>query len=199
MQRSRSRVVNQVQVLVDAAHRLIAVKGDAFTTQDLAKEAGIALQTFYRYFASKDELILAVIADAMKSSCERWTAAAADITDPLERVRFFIVAPLQGLNQGPQRGAQAQFMVSTHWRLHRIFPEELAKAEQPLVDLMTSEIQAAVDAGALTTARPADDAWFTTELVRSVFHYYAYAPGRVDDVEDRLWRYCRSALGVVQD
>jgi AcrR family transcriptional regulator len=33
------------------------------------KEAGVALQTFYRYFASKDELLLAVIADAMTEAC----------------------------------------------------------------------------------------------------------------------------------
>ena len=69
VQRSRSRIANQVRSMLDAARRLIAVKGDEFTTQDLVKEAGVALQTFYRYFAGKDELILAVIADAMTEAC----------------------------------------------------------------------------------------------------------------------------------
>ena len=57
---------------VDARRRAAAHprKGDAFTTQELVKEAGVALQTFYRYFASKDELLLAVIADAMADACD---------------------------------------------------------------------------------------------------------------------------------
>ena len=48
----------------------MAVKGPNFTTQELVKEAGIALQTFYRYFGSKDHLHLAVIEDT-----NRWTFA----------------------------------------------------------------------------------------------------------------------------
>ena len=62
VQRSRTRIANQVRLMLDAARRLIGDKGD-FTTQDLVSEAGVALQTFYRYFASKDELLLAVIGD----------------------------------------------------------------------------------------------------------------------------------------
>ncbi|WP_138985403.1 helix-turn-helix domain-containing protein, partial [Mycobacterium avium] len=59
MQRSRERIANQVRLMLDAALRLIREKGDSFTTQELVKEAGVALQTFYRYFATKDELLLA--------------------------------------------------------------------------------------------------------------------------------------------
>ena len=51
--------------MLDAARTLISAKGDEFTTQDLVTEGGVALQTFYRYFSSKDELLLAVIGDAM--------------------------------------------------------------------------------------------------------------------------------------
>jgi TetR/AcrR family transcriptional regulator len=37
-----------------------------------------------------------------------------------------------------------------------------------------------------------------TELVRAVFHYYAFAdhaPGEMDLVTQRLWRFCLNALG----
>ena len=59
--------------MLDAARTLIDAKGDDFTTQELAAEAGVALQTFYRYFSSKDELLLAVIGDAMVDAVERWS------------------------------------------------------------------------------------------------------------------------------
>ncbi|AWK71131.1 TetR family transcriptional regulator [Rhodococcus oxybenzonivorans] len=197
VRRSRSRIADQVRSILDAAQRLIEIKGDAFTTQELTKEAGVALQTFYRYFGSKDELLLAVLGDAMETACLRWTAAASNLDDPLQRLHFYITSILGGLGQEPRRDALAQFIVTTHWRLHRVFPEELAKAEQPFVDLLHTEIRAAVERGQLKTANTAGDAWFVSELVRSVYHYWAYAPGDAEDVQDRLWEFVLRALGGV--
>jgi TetR/AcrR family transcriptional regulator len=180
--------------MLDAALRLIRQKGDAFTTQELVKEAGVALQTFYRYFASKDELLLAVLADAMAEACTRWEVAARELPDPLARLRFYITSVIDGLESEVGEGGTARFVVSTHWRLHRIFPTELAEAEQPFIDLLLTEINAATKAGSLQPSNPESDAWFIAELVRSVYHYYAYAPRR-DDVKDQLWQFCLAALG----
>ena len=135
VQRSRTRIAKQVRVMLDAARRLIREKDD-FTTQDLIIEAGVSLQTFYRYFASKDELLLALIADAMTEACDRWTKAAADIPDPMDRLRFYITAPLEWFDADSDEGAGMRFIVSTHWHLHRKFPNELAEAGKPLVDLV---------------------------------------------------------------
>jgi TetR/AcrR family transcriptional regulator len=180
--------------MLDAAGRLIREKGDSFTTQELAKEAGVALQTFYRYFPSKDELLLAVIADSMIDACDRWAAAAQQLADPVARLRFYITAVSDVLDAEVGEGGTAKFMVSTHWRLHRIFPDELAAAEKPFVDLLFGEIKAGVEAGLLAPADPEWGAWFIAELVRSVFHYHAYAP-LAADATDRLWEFCLTALG----
>ena len=195
VQRSRNRIENHVRAMLDAAHRLITVKGDAFTTQELAKEAGVALQTFYRYFSSKDELLLAVIGDGLSDACRRWSTAADDLTDPLERLRFFVTSPLSGLDAEPPRHSLAQFIVSTHWQLHRVFPKELAQVEQPLVDLLETEIRAGIDAGLLTSTDTEKDAWFITELIRSVYHHCAYSPNGIDNIQEQLWQFCLRALG----
>jgi TetR/AcrR family transcriptional regulator len=195
VQRSRTRIANQVRSMLDAALRLIREKGDdSFTTQELVKEAGVALQTFYRYFASKDELLLAVIADAMTDACARWEVAAAELPDPLARLRFYITAVIEVLDSEGGEGGTAKFVVSTRWRLHRIFPTELAEAEKPLADLLLTEINAATEAGLLNPTNPEWDAWFIVELVRAVYHYYAYAP-REHDAHERLWEFCLAALG----
>ncbi len=101
VQRSRTRIENHVRAILDAAHRLVETKGDAFTTQELAKEAGVALQTFYRYFSSKDELLLAVIGDGLDDACRRWSVTAETLAGPLERLRFFVTSPLAGLDREP--------------------------------------------------------------------------------------------------
>ena len=69
MQRTRARQIEQAQAIVAAARRLIAERGERFTTQELVKEAGVALQTFYRLFGGKDQLLLAVFEDLIAESC----------------------------------------------------------------------------------------------------------------------------------
>jgi TetR/AcrR family transcriptional regulator len=184
--------------MLDAARRLIRDKDD-FTTQELVSEAGVALQTFYRYFASKDELLLAVIADAMTEACERWAKAAAELPDPMDRLRFYVTAPLERFHGDSRDAAAMRFIVSTHWHLHRIFPNELAEAEKPFVDLMLAEINTAAERGLLRPHNPEWGAWFVVELLRAVNHYYAYAAKAGDDLDatkEHLWRFCKTALGA---
>ncbi len=202
VQRSRSRIAVQVRQMLDAARLLVEEKGDEFTTQELAVKAGVALQTFYRYFTSKDELLLAVIGDAMADACERWAEIAADFPDPLQRVRFFIVTTLDRLDGDAYNAAMSKFVVSTRWRLHRQFPEELAEAEQPFIDLLREAIHDAIKAGQLKPKDPHWDSWFLGELVRSVYHFYAFAdpdPDTMDLVKEQLWRFCLTALGGRMD
>ena len=200
MQRSRLRIAQQVRQMLDAARALIDAKGDEFTTQELAAEAGVALQTFYRYFASKDELLLAVIGDAMVDACERWAQAAAELPDSLARLRYYLMSTLERLSGDSHNAAMSRFVVSTRWRLHRQFPKELAEAEKPFVDLVRGEVNAAIVAGLLNPPDPEWDSWFLVELVRSVYHYYAFAEHDDDELElvkERLWRFCLTALGGV--
>ncbi len=70
----------------------------------------------------------------------------------------------------------------------------LPSAEKPFVDLLLTEIKAGVKAGLLAPADPEWAAWFIAELVRSVYHYHAYAPLEAD-ATDRLWEFCLTALG----
>ena len=185
--------------MLDAARRLIDAKGDEFTTQELVAEAGVALQTFYRYFASKDELLLAVIGDAMTDACERWAEAAAELPDPLARLRYYLTSTLERLDGAtvPTRrrpgssSRRAGGCIATH-------AKELAEAEKPFVDLLRAEVNAAIEAGLLNPPDPEWDPWFLAELARSVFHFYAFAPhadGELDLVKERLWRFCLTALG----
>ena len=198
VQRSRLRIARQVRQILDAAGRLIVSTGDDFTTQELCAEAGVALQTFYRYFASKDELLLAVIGDAMTEACERWARAGAELPDPLARLRYYLTSTLELLDGDGDGAARARFIVSTRWRLHRTYAKELAEAEKPFVDLLRGEVDAAVEARLLNPPDPEWDPWFLAELARSVFHFYAFAAppdGELEIVKERLWRFCLSALG----
>ncbi|XVQ11472.1 TetR/AcrR family transcriptional regulator [Spirillospora sp. CA-255316] len=220
VQRSRTRSVRQVKGIVDAARRLIHTKGSSFTTQELAKEAGIALQTFYRHFAGKDQLLLAVFEEELTTAAVRIDAAISRLPDPVARLRFFITSTLESLGEpggsaaydqdgdaadaqdarGPQGvrggGFGPRFVTAEHWRLHQLFPDEMAQVSQPIADLIERELREAASLGLLRPRDPASDAWFVMNLVMSVYHHYAFATPqeRFEDIADHLWVFCLAAL-----
>lgn len=195
VQRSRERSVEQARIIVDAAQRLLRETGEGFTTQELAKEAGVALQTFYRYFSSKDELILAVIEEAIIDGCAEMQSRAAHLENPLERLRLYVTGAIEAL-AGSNPGV-TRFITAEHYRLHQLFPEELASASGAFAEMLLPEIEAAVEAGELTSSDPAGDAWFVTQLSMGTFHHYAYVTPEepINAIADRLWTFCLRALG----
>jgi TetR/AcrR family transcriptional regulator len=196
-QRSRARRIEQAESIVNAAHRLIAERGDRFTTQELVKEAGVALQTFYRLFAGKDQLLLAVFEDMIAESCARYERAARHLATPIDRLHFYVTEAVRSLGEG-EASIGPRFVTAEHWRLHQLFPEEMSRATQPFTDLLTAQLELAAAAGTLVPADPEHDAWFVTKLVMAVFHHYAFADPLPDmpTLGDGLWSFCARALGV---
>ena len=197
--RHRERQVEQATLVVDAARRLLAERGDRFTTQELVKEAGIGLPTFYRLFGGKDQLLLTLFEDLISEHCALLEAAAAEFTDPIARLRFMITATVQATGGG----AEGRIMTAQYWRLHELFPGEMARATQQYADLLVRQLEVAGSEGRVDSASTRRDAWFTTKLVVAVFHAYAFADAGMDtdlgSVADELWTYCRRALGITDD
>jgi AcrR family transcriptional regulator len=189
--------MEQAQAIVQAARRLITAKGTSFTTQELVKEAGVALQTFYRYFAGKDQLLLAVFEDLISEFCEELRSQVAEMRNPIERLRFCVtIAARPPAGDGADTTAR-RFITSEHWRLQQEYPAEIAVAISPFSDLVAEQIENAVRAGSLESSDAAADAWHITQLVMAVFHHYAFAEADrpSEEVAERLWRFCLSGLG----
>ncbi|WP_308222398.1 helix-turn-helix domain-containing protein [Frankia sp. AgB32] len=197
VQRSRTRSMQQATNLVEAAERLIATKGARFTTQELVKEAGVAMQTFYRHFAGKDQLLLAVVEDLITREVAGFQEAASGIADPLSRLRSYIVAALTTLGTQSSESAGSQFITTEHWRLHQQYPEEMAHATRPFADLVAGELDAARQAGLLDPSDVEQDAELVARLVMSVYHHYAFATAAepMEVIGERLWRFCLRGLG----
>jgi len=196
VQRSRARQIEQAEAIVAAARRLVSERGDQFTTQELVKEAGVALQTFYRIFGGKDQLLLAVFEDLIAESCADYERAAEALPDPIARLHFYVSVTVGSVNEASY-GIGPRFVTAEHWRLHQLFPAEMARATQHFTDLVARQLVLADEQGLLATADPERDAWYVTKLVMAVFHHYAYADGPVDaqTIGEELWNFCLRALG----
>ncbi len=193
VKRSRTKSAEQARSIVAAARRLTVTKGTSFTTQELIKEAGIALQTFYRYFPSKDFLMLAVIEDLIGETCARFRKQARKFADPVERIKYYVTATVYVL--GTPRSSP-NFITSEHFRLQTLYPDDVSRATQPYTDLLAEEIRVAVAEGRLNPADPDYTAWLMTQLTMAVYHHYDCAgldePTEV--IAEKVWEFCRAAL-----
>jgi TetR/AcrR family transcriptional regulator len=196
LQRSRARQIEQAKAIVAAARRLIAERGDQFTTQELVKEARVALQTFYRVFGGKDQLLLAVFEDLISESCAEYEEQARDLPDPIARVHYYVTATVGSIGSDPT-DVGPRFVTSEHWRLYQLFPDEMSHATQHFTDLVARQLVLANAEGRLASSDPQRDAWLITKLVMAVFHHYAFAPADDSNViGEELWEFCARAIGV---
>ena len=195
VQTSRARRNQHATEILAAAHRLLEQKGEEFTTQELIKEAGVALRTFYRHYGSKDQLLLAVIADLISENCRALAEAGRAVSNPVERLQLYITTTVGSLSfidgEGPK------FLTSQHWRLHQEHPREVAAATQPYTDLIMSVLLEGRATRELHPRDPERDAWLITKTVMAVFHHYAFAPDdpHLVTAADDVWGFCLAAVG----
>jgi AcrR family transcriptional regulator len=192
--RNGTRGPANAEALLAAARKLVLERGENFTTQDLIKEADVALQTFYRHFGGKDQLLIAVIGEMISAHCESLTTRAAGIEDPVERLHVFITDTVSLVSRDAAGG---RFITSQHWRLQQLHPEALAAANKPFADLVQRELEDAQAAGLLAPRAPERDAWMINQLVMAVFHYYSFAEDEAGvTVADDVWQFCAAAVGA---
>lgn len=178
-----------------AGHRLVSRKGADFKIVELCSEANVALQTFYRYFGSKDQLLVALIGDQIREHTDRLRDAIAGEEDPVERLRLCLRSTFGPL-QSEQERASARFTATQHWRLHPLLPEQLLDATQPFTDLVAAQIEAGTERGSLHPRNVGLDAWLITRTVMSAIHQCVFLPSDLTaTIADDVIEFCITAVG----
>jgi TetR/AcrR family transcriptional regulator len=156
----------------------------------------VSLQTFYRYFESRDRLVFAVIADWIQQHSAELERAGEAIDDPTARLEFFVRRTLQPA-PAPAFATAAQFVTSEHWRLYQRFPTEMAEAIEPFEGLLRREIERGVKTKSFTSAAPERDARVMTRTVLGSFHHLAFFPDgpEAQSTATDVWSFCLAALG----
>jgi len=144
------RSIDRGATLVRAAATLLdRSNGDGFTVQDVADQAGQSLRTLYQYFASKDDLLLAVFEESMRKYARLVREAVAGLDDPLERLAGALIAAVRmpdssgtGLNGGLSR---------LRLKLAEVDPELVGRARAPVTSLFRELVEAAAAGGQIRT------------------------------------------------
>lgn len=98
----------QRAVLLGAAERMLVEGGyEGLSFPSLAKAAGLARPSVYGYFATKDDIVVAVCEQVLPRFLRRVDAAMARARGPRERLVAFVRAELEAAGAGEHRIAVA--------------------------------------------------------------------------------------------
>ncbi len=89
--------------ILDAAAEAIAEEGvDGLRLDHVARAAGCSRSSLYRYFDTKDELIIAVLARRIEQMSQRIDIELTDIRDPAEHIVMGLVRAMELARSDPQ-------------------------------------------------------------------------------------------------
>jgi AcrR family transcriptional regulator len=94
----------QRAALVRSAEELLLDGGvTAVNARAVTERAGLARSSFYDYFPSRDDLLVAVVIDAMERWDQEIEAALVGVTPGLEQLRTFVDATMRMTGDGAHR------------------------------------------------------------------------------------------------
>jgi len=183
---------------VAAATELLQEQGSAdFTVQDVVERSGMSIRTFYKYFASKEDLLLAVSETVVaREAVPRLRKLVEKHRDPVRRLRAFIEG-LVGLASGTTKPV-AQTLTSYQNRLAESRPADLARAMKPQFDLLVELIEDVARSQPLRSDLTVERAArLTHDLVLAAVHGRLLGPDGASDIPaETIWRFCASGMGI---
>ena len=200
LQHAAARSVDRGTALVRAAATVLErSNGDDITVQEVADEAGQSLRTLYQYFSSKDDLLLAVFEEAMRTYASLVRRAIDGFDDPLDRLAGAMLAASrmpEVSGSGIERG-----LSRLRLKLAEAQPELIGRAQLAMSGLVRELIDAAVASGDVVV----DDVESATFMLLSLNGSYITAEALGNDAGVRrpdvfgLVSFCLLGLGASLD
>jgi AcrR family transcriptional regulator len=200
MQRSlrsaHARVHARSDRFVAAGTRLLQERGNTdFTVQDVVDRSKMSIRTFYKYFGSKEDLLLAVYESVVaREAVPRLRKRIEKASDPLMRLRAYVEALVE---LTAKTGPVGRMLIHYHNRLAETRPADLATATRPQFELLVGLIR---DIARTQPLRP--DLTFETAARLTHYTVLAAAHGRafgsegaVDMPAETIWRFCVAGMG----
>jgi AcrR family transcriptional regulator len=132
--------VAEVQRIVDATYRLIERTGGVDPSlRDVLTEAGLSTQAFYRFFRSKDELMMVLLDDGRRRLVGYLEHRMARAAGPEDKVGEWIRGVLAQASS-PEAAARTRPFVAEADRLAATFPAEQQASVELLVGLLHDAI-----------------------------------------------------------
>ena len=176
----RAEYGTEMRRIVDATFALIERSGSLDPSmREILAEIGLSTQAFYRYFSSKDELMLALLDDGRRRLVDTLERRMARATEPAGQVRAWIEGVLaQAANA--TAAARTRPWVLSEQRLAELFPQEQQASVELLVGLLHEPIARLQGAKRKKAGQAADLAGMVYQLTFAALRTHLVAGTRPD-------------------
>src|SRR5215813_3305562 len=201
MQRSlraaRARAHARTNRFVTAAARLWQETGNAdFTVQDVVDRSKMSIRTFYKYFGSKEDLLIAVYETVIaQEAVPRLRKRLEKFKDPLLRLKAYIEGLLE---LSAQSGPGGKSLVHYQNRLAESRSADLATAMKPQYELLVELIGDIARTRSLRRDLTVESAArLTNYTVLAAAHGRALgSEGAADISAETIWMFCVTGMGL---
>jgi len=197
LQSAHARAHARSDRFVAAATKLLQEKGSTdFTVQDVVDRSKMSIRTFYKYFASKEDLLVAVYETVVaRKAVPLLRKRIEKRKDPMLRLKAYVegLVELTG-----KTGPVGRMLINYQNRLAESRPADLAAAMKPQFELLVELI-----ADIARTRTLSHD--LTVETAARLTHYTVLAAahgralgseGAVDIPAETIWQFCLSGMGL---
>ena len=200
MQRSlrsaHARAHSRSDRFVAAATRLLQEKGSTdFTVQDVVDRSKMSIRTFYKYFATKEDLLVAVYETVIaREAVPRLRKRIEKLRDPMLRLRAYV----EGLVElTAKTGPVGRMLINYQNRLAESRPADLATAMKPQFELLVELISDIARTRPLRRDLTVETAARLTHYtVLAAAHSRALGSEGAPDIPARtIWQFCLSGMG----
>jgi AcrR family transcriptional regulator len=198
---ARAAAEARVQRFLDAAVELMNESSTVdFTVQNVVERSGLSLRSFYHHFAGKNELLLALFEESVRTTADYLSEAIDDLGDPLDRLRLFTVEYYRVCRSGQERPSDTPHPNRALGQFaHQLLfdhPREASEAFEPLVSILRRLL---VEAAAARAIRSDVDDEEVAGVILQAIMFNAFAttitgsasdetPGRGERLADLLLR-----------
>lgn len=163
--------------ILDAASSALAEEGYArFTLRSLARRMGGSSTLVTHYFPTKDELVSALVDQALAEAAEK-RAELAQIQDPHERLRS-VVEYFLPLDEESMRQERVRVALASHQGSEPAVEEFFARMEPGMRELFRAGLQGFVKAKEMEGLVDVMRAWTNGVVLSAVEHPEIWTPQR---------------------
>jgi len=192
--RRRGEYAREVQRIVEATYDHIERTGSLDPSlRDILRGCGLSTQGFYRYFHSKDELMLVLLDDGRRRLVDYLVDRMGAVGSPAARVRAWVEGVLAQASHA-RSAARTRPFAANEDRLAEVFPDEQRESVDLLVGLLIGPL---VDGTGRRPAAVRDDADAIYRLVFGVLRGHLILRTRPSAAEvEHVVGFCLRGAGM---
>lgn len=197
LKNARERAISRGDKFVAAAAELLRTTGKSdFTVQEVVDRSGMSLRSFYHHFATKDDLLLALIEESVRRYSAKVRPELETMDGPVEKLQHLLTNSFRDRysDDPASRG-----LVLFHWHLAESRNAEFVATLAPQVQLITEVLEEGVEAGVFRSDLPIQvQASLVSHTLLSLLDMRVLNVELVDEpvTADQLVEWCLTAVGA---